>query len=464
MRFAAFADLHARCHQPGTSSIAARRSRLMPRLFQQGLRDARERGAELIAVLGDLLDVPGYILSGDDYYDYGREQWDRDIEADYHLFRELLDGCGLPWVALPGNHDKIAVMQGVLPPAPVLDRGGCRFVSFWDRDFYANVPRRLDRERALLERVLAEPGSPPQIHLQHYVITPELNQGWPHTYLEGEHLTRTLADSGRVVLAVSGHYHLGTELLREGGCAFTTAPAFCEFPHRYRLFDVASGTVTMTEVPLLDRPVEQGRPCVFLDRDGVLNVQPSWRSGPEELTPMPGAGTALRSLKEAGYALVVVSSQSAVGAGYVTTAVVSSVFDHLARALAADGASWDAYYFSTGAGSWAVHPSLADDPHGKPRPDYLLRAADGARSEPLVHGRRPRGRPGGRCGGGGDADPGADRRRREHGGPAAPARPTGRGVRGRRPGGGGRADPGGPVVTSPPRAPYAPSTTSSSRC
>ena len=39
-----------------------------------------------------------------------------------------------------------------------------------------------------------------QVHLQHYVLTPELNQGYPHTYLEGADLAERTGASGRVIL------------------------------------------------------------------------------------------------------------------------------------------------------------------------------------------------------------------------------------------------------------------------
>lgn len=367
-------DLHARWHQPGTSRIAQRRCRLMPQLLPTALADLAAKGADAVAVTGDLLDVPGYFLSGDDYYDYDRATWEAEIEADYRLLRQILDDAGLPYLVLPGNHDDIAILQRVFAPQLVTDLGGYRLVCFWDRDFYGNVPRRLDRERALLHDVLSADG-PPQIHLQHYVITPELNEGWPHTYLEGEHLRRTLAESGKVALSISGHYHPGTELIREGSCVFTTGPAFAEFPHPYRLYELQNNQVTVETFALLARPIEHGRPAVFLDRDGVLNPQPSYRWGPEAMRAIPGAGAALRRLKDKGYALIVVSSQSCVGAGWATPAVVDSVFDKLARELWADGVCWDAFYYSTGAGAHAVHPSFVADPHGKPKPDYLLQAA-----------------------------------------------------------------------------------------
>ncbi len=342
----------------------------MRELFARALSDVVTRGVDAIAVTGDLLDVPDYLLTHDDYYDYDRATWEQEVAADYGWLRDLLEATGLPYLALPGNHDWLAVMARFFAANQVVELAGHRLVTFWDRDFYAHVPRRFDRERTLMEQALGQDG-PPQIHLQHYVITPELNQGWPHTYLEGEHLRRALADSGKVVLSVSGHYHPGTEAIFDGPCTFTCGPAFAEFPHRYRIYDLHDGAVASECYELLDRPLEAGRPVVFLDRDGVLNEQPSWRTGPEPLRLVPGVGAALRRLQEAGYALVVISSQSAVGAGYVTSDVVDGVFDRLARELWRDGVCWDAFYYSTGAGSAAVHPSFTDTSTAKPSPHFL---------------------------------------------------------------------------------------------
>ncbi|MCC7491828.1 MAG: HAD-IIIA family hydrolase [Fimbriimonadaceae bacterium] len=375
MRLAQFSDLHLRWHQPGTSRSVKRRCRLMPALFEQAVSQAVAAGAQVLLVTGDLLDVPGYLLDGDDYYDYQRPLWDAAVLADYELLRQILQRSGVPYLVLPGNHDDHRALARIFPPQPVVDLGGYRFVSFWDRDAQANVPRRLDRERVLLEQVLAAADSPPQVHLQHFVVTPALNEGWPHTYFEGEHLVQQIVGSNKVVLSLSGHYHPGTERIDLGDTCFTTAPAFGEFPHRYRLYDLRRQEVAPQTVALLPEPTEAGRRLLGLDRDGVLNVAPSWRSGPELLQPIPGAGRALRRLHEAGWASVVLSSQSAVGAGYVTSSVVDSVFDRLAWFLQQEGACFDAFCYSTGAGERAVHPSLEPTENAKPNPQLLLDAA-----------------------------------------------------------------------------------------
>lgn len=377
MRLAHFTDLHWRQALPGSSQIVARRSRRMPELLAAALADALARGAEFLALTGDLLDVPPYLLRGDDYYDYQPDLWERDAEADYRTVKEMLDGTGRPYQVLPGNHDWERPFWRVFPREPhLLDVGGFRFVRFCDREHEAHVPRRFDRERLLFLRSLEETDGPPQVHLQHYVITPELNEGYPHTYLEGEELRGKTVASGHVRLSLSGHYHPGTDLISYGTTVFTAGPALAEFPHRYRLYDLTPEQVTMEEVALREQPCEAGRPVVFLDRDGVLNPQPFYRTGPEEMQLLPGVGEALRRLRRAGYALVVVSSQSAIGAGYVSDETVGAVMDRLGRLLQAEGAELDAVYYSRGAGERAVHPSLAPREDSKPNPYYLFRARE----------------------------------------------------------------------------------------
>ena len=58
--------------------------------------------------------------------------------------------------------------------------------------------------------------------------------------------------------------------------------------------------------------------AVFLDRDGVINVDSGYVGDWESFVFLPGAIEAMRSLHEAGYALVVVTNQSGIGRGFYT--------------------------------------------------------------------------------------------------------------------------------------------------
>src|SRR5713226_7550985 len=57
------------------------------------------------------------------------------------------------------------------------------------------------------------------------------------------------------------------------------------------------------------------RKAVFLDRDGVIN-EGGQINKPEEVTVFPRAADAIKRLKEAGYAIVVVTNQGGLGEGY----------------------------------------------------------------------------------------------------------------------------------------------------
>ena len=84
------------------------------------------------------------------------------------------------------------------------------------------------------------------------------------------------------------------------------------------------------------------RPAVFLDRDGVLN-EPVVRNGRphppasvDALVLCAGAGDALRALREAGFALIVVSNQPDIARGTMSVSTVDAINDRLRNELHLD--------------------------------------------------------------------------------------------------------------------------------
>jgi D-glycero-D-manno-heptose 1,7-bisphosphate phosphatase len=251
---------------------------------------------------------------------------------------------------------------------------GHRIVSFWDEETDFHVPRRLLVER---ERFLAalKKQDHPQIHVQHFLIKPHVG-GYPHNYAEAESIAAQLAGHGGVRLALSGHVHAGTKLLRDGGVYYSAVPCLCEAPHGFGLYEL-DGRRVRRRLHTLGPAFPDVRPAVFFDRDGTLSVLPAYWFGPRRMRLIPGVARALRRLKDAGYALVLVSKQSAVGRGLATTEIVGNVNDRLAELLWRGArVELDGVYCSYHCPD-AVLPDLRVDNHAdaKPNPGLLLRAA-----------------------------------------------------------------------------------------
>lgn len=62
----------------------------------------------------------------------------------------------------------------------------------------------------------------------------------------------------------------------------------------------------------------KSRSIVFLDRDGTINVDSGYVCDPDEVELLPGAADAIAQMRSKGFAIVVVSNQSAVGRGYAS--------------------------------------------------------------------------------------------------------------------------------------------------
>jgi len=87
------------------------------------------------------------------------------------------------------------------------------------------------------------------------------------------------------------------------------------------------------------------RPAVFLDRDGTLIEERGYLDRLELLTVFPWTADALRLLKRAGFAIVVITNQAAIGRGIIDEAFLAEVHRELSARLARGGAVVDRYYY-----------------------------------------------------------------------------------------------------------------------
>jgi D,D-heptose 1,7-bisphosphate phosphatase len=109
--------------------------------------------------------------------------------------------------------------------------------------------------------------------------------------------------------------------------------------------------------------------AVFLDRDGVLMEDRGYVHRIEDVALLPGVGTALRRLQDAGFGLFVVTNQSGIGRGYYRVEDVQRVNEHLAGELARAGVHVIRVY---------VAPEAPEQPSRgrKPSPQFLFDARD----------------------------------------------------------------------------------------
>jgi D-glycero-D-manno-heptose 1,7-bisphosphate phosphatase len=87
------------------------------------------------------------------------------------------------------------------------------------------------------------------------------------------------------------------------------------------------------------------RPAVFLDRDGTLIEEKGYLSELDQVQPFPWSAEAVRLLRDAGFAVVVVTNQAGVARGFFDEAFVRATHAQLDARLEAAGAAVDGYYY-----------------------------------------------------------------------------------------------------------------------
>ena len=87
------------------------------------------------------------------------------------------------------------------------------------------------------------------------------------------------------------------------------------------------------------------QPFIFIDRDDTLIYDHPYLNTPDGVELTPGAGTALRELRQSGFRIIMVTNQSGIGRGLVTLPQLESVHARLREMLRQQGAELDAIYF-----------------------------------------------------------------------------------------------------------------------
>jgi D-glycero-D-manno-heptose 1,7-bisphosphate phosphatase len=118
------------------------------------------------------------------------------------------------------------------------------------------------------------------------------------------------------------------------------------------------------------------RRALFLDRDGVINVDHAYVHKQESFEFIEGIFELTRMARELGYLVFVVTNQAGIGRGYYSEEDFLVLTDWMKVQFAARGAAIDAVYFCPyhpqhGVGSYRRESSMR-----KPAPGMLLQARD----------------------------------------------------------------------------------------
>jgi D-glycero-D-manno-heptose 1,7-bisphosphate phosphatase len=112
-------------------------------------------------------------------------------------------------------------------------------------------------------------------------------------------------------------------------------------------------------------------PAVFLDRDGTLNEDPGYISDPEKVVLFPDTGEALSLLKKYRFLLIVISNQSGISRGLMTSKDVDAVNERVNHLLAGSKVKIDAFYYCP------AHPDFSSQEEcecRKPSPNLVFEA------------------------------------------------------------------------------------------
>ncbi len=85
--------------------------------------------------------------------------------------------------------------------------------------------------------------------------------------------------------------------------------------------------------------------ALFLDRDGVVNVEVGYLHRREEVRFVNGIFSLCRTAAALGYRLIVVTNQAGIARGFYTEADFHAVMEYMRGELRAEGVELDAVYF-----------------------------------------------------------------------------------------------------------------------
>jgi len=117
------------------------------------------------------------------------------------------------------------------------------------------------------------------------------------------------------------------------------------------------------------------QPALFLDRDGVVNVDCGYVHRKEDIIFIDGIFALARTAHEAGYLVVIVTNQAGIGRGYYDEAQFHDLMAWMREEFRKHGATLDAVYFCPDHPEHGIGKYKRSSEMRKPGPGMLLLAA-----------------------------------------------------------------------------------------
>lgn len=126
----------------------------------------------------------------------------------------------------------------------------------------------------------------------------------------------------------------------------------------------------------LDGPGSPRRKALFLDRDGVINVDRGYVHRSEDFHFREGIFELCRAAQRLDYLLLVVTNQAGIARGYYTEADFAELTEWMVRKFAEEQVHISRVYYCPYHPVEGVGAYKYDSPDRKPKPGMLLRAGE----------------------------------------------------------------------------------------
>ncbi|PCS21742.1 D-glycero-beta-D-manno-heptose 1,7-bisphosphate 7-phosphatase [Candidatus Enterovibrio escicola] len=118
-----------------------------------------------------------------------------------------------------------------------------------------------------------------------------------------------------------------------------------------------------------------GKPAVFIDRDGVINIDHGYLNKVDDFEYIDGVFDACRSLKMMGYLLVLITNQSGIARGYYTEDDFLSLTEWMKWEFSNRGVNFDGIYYCPHHPKYGYGMYKKDCDCRKPKPGMLIDAS-----------------------------------------------------------------------------------------